>query len=189
MVLLLDNYDSFTYNLYDYVRQLGKECLVVRNNELELNAIAKLRFNSIIISPGPCTPSESGICLSLIEKYYLTTPILGVCLGHQAIGQFFGAQLEKAEKPMHGKTSVIHLNEKHFIFNNLDEEISVMRYHSLVLQNIKHPLRAIASSSNGELMALCHETLPICGLQFHPESILTPCGMQILRNWFEYIDK
>ncbi|MEZ4916890.1 MAG: aminodeoxychorismate/anthranilate synthase component II [Chitinophagales bacterium] len=187
MVLLIDNYDSFTYNLVDYISQLGKQCIVVRNDEKTIEEIDKLNFESIVISPGPCTPAESGITNKLIEKYHTTTPILGICLGHQALGQFFGAELVKANKPMHGKVSKINVNSKHYLFKNLSTEIAVMRYHSLVLKNVVQPIEVLATTKNNEIMAIAHNTLPLAGLQFHPESILSKQGLQILRNWFEYV--
>lgn len=187
MVLLIDNYDSFTYNLVDYIQQLGKKCLVVRNDEKTIEEIDKLNFESIVISPGPCTPSESGITLPLIEKYYTYKPILGVCLGHQAIGQFFGAKLVKANQPMHGKVSKIIVDNKHYLFNDLPEEVEVMRYHSLILENLIYPLKVLASTTNNEIMALSHCDLPIIGLQFHPESILSKEGLKIIDNWFCYL--
>jgi anthranilate synthase/aminodeoxychorismate synthase-like glutamine amidotransferase len=187
MVLLIDNYDSFTYNLYDYILQLGLQCKVVRNDELTLGEIEQLNFTSAVISPGPKTPKQAGITVPFIEKHHKTKPILGICLGHQAIGEFFGAELSKAELPMHGKTSVINHN-KHFIFDNLPAQFEVMRYHSLLLKQIeKTPLQVIASTAKNEVMAIAHPTLKIAGLQFHPESILTLHGLSMLRNWFKNI--
>src|SRR5579862_9371483 len=146
MVLLLDNYDSFTYNLRDYVLQLGKECKVVRNDELSVNDLNSLDFSSAIISPGPKTPVEAGITMEFIKHFHETKPILGICLGHQAIGQFFGARLAKALAPMHGKTSVIGHSD-HFIFKNLPERFEVMRYHSLILEEVeKTPLIVTAAT-------------------------------------------
>lgn len=189
MVLLLDNYDSFTYNLRDYILQLGEECTVVRNDELTLDEIEKLNFQSIIISPGPRTPAEAGITPQLIAAFYNRKPILGICLGHQAIGEFFGAQLAKAQKPMHGKTSAITHNG-HFLFNNLPQQLEVMRYHSLVLKGVENtPLQILATTAEGEVMAIAHPQYPVAGVQFHPESILTPNGLQLLRNWFNGISK
>lgn len=182
MILILDNYDSFTYNLVDYVKQLGANCMVYRNNEISLKEINDLNFDKIIISPGPGVPATSGITLDVIKKYAHSKPILGVCLGHQAIGEFFGAKLVKAIKPMHGKTSKIHV-DKHPIFSGLSEKIEVMRYHSLVLENVKPPLKVIAKSRKNEVMAIAHEKYPLIGIQFHPESILTKDGMTVLKNW------
>jgi anthranilate synthase/aminodeoxychorismate synthase-like glutamine amidotransferase len=188
VVLLLDNYDSFTYNLYDYILQLGQQCTVVRNNEMSIEEIAALNFSSIVISPGPKTPKEAGITMQLIERFHQTRPILGICLGHQAIGQFFGAQLVKAAKPMHGKTSTISHNN-HWLFKGIPTPFEVMRYHSLVIEeNLPKYLHLLAQNYDRELMVIAHENLPIIGIQFHPESVLTEHGLQLLQNWFEGID-
>lgn len=187
MVLLLDNYDSFTYNLYDYIVQLGQPCTVVRNDEMSEDEIADLDFTSIVISPGPKTPKEAGITMQVIDTFHSTKPILGICLGHQAIGEYFGATLAKAPQPMHGKTSVIsHTN--HWLFNELPDTFDVMRYHSLILNDVERtPLQVLAHTEAGEVMAIAHTHHQIAGVQFHPESILTPHGLQILRNWFQHI--
>lgn len=182
MILIIDNYDSFTYNLVDYVKQLGEQCMVFRNDEISLEELSNLNFDKIIISPGPGVPATSGITLEVIKKYAKEKPILGVCLGHQAIGEIYGAKLVKAAKPMHGKTSKIQL-ENHPLFADLPEKIEVMRYHSLVLENVKSPLKVIAKSRKNEVMAMVHENYPLTGIQFHPESILTKDGMTILKNW------
>lgn len=183
MVLLLDNYDSFTYNLRDYILQLGLPCRVVRNDEMSLEEMAELDFAAAVISPGPKTPAEAGITKAFIERFHSSVPLFGVCLGLQAIGEFYGAKLVKAEAPMHGKTSVINHNG-HALFAGLPKEIEVMRYHSLVLKEVvQTPLQVIATSGK-EVMAIAHPELPIAGVQFHPESILTPHGLQLLRNWF-----
>lgn len=182
MILIVDNYDSFTYNLVDYVKQLGAYCIVYRNDEISLNDLDNLIFDKIIISPGPGVPATSGITLDVIKKYASSKPILGVCLGHQAIGELFGAKLVKALKPMHGKTSKIYL-DNHSLFLGLPEKIEVMRYHSLVLENVVPPLKIIAKSRKNEVMAIVHEKYPLTGIQFHPESILTKDGLTILKNW------
>ena len=187
MVLLLDNYDSFTYNLYDYVLQLGHECKVVRNDEMSLDELATFNFSSAIISPGPKTPNDAGVTMQFIERFHASKPILGICLGHQAIGEFFGAQLVKAVKPMHGKTSVITYTND-FLFDGLPQQFEVMRYHSLVLNGLdKTALNITAKTAENEVMAIAHKELKIAGLQFHPESILTPLGLSILNNWFKHI--
>ena len=187
MVLLLDNYDSFTYNLRDYVLQLGQECKVVRNDEMTMEELALLNFSSAIISPGPKTPREAGITMQFIERFHNSLPILGICLGHQAIGEFFGAKLVKAIKPMHGKTSRITHNG-HFLFNGLPKRFEVMRYHSLILSDPDNMvLQVLAATDENEIMAVAHKELKIAGVQFHPESILTPDGLSILRNWFNHI--
>lgn len=189
MVLLLDNYDSFTYNLRDYILQLGEECIVVRNNEMSLEEVSALCFTSAVISPGPKTPLEAGITLPFIEKFHKTIPILGICLGHQAIGEFFGARLIKAAKPMHGKTSTVY-HQNHPLFNGIPSAFEAMRYHSLVLNEVeKTPLQVIARTTDNEVMAIAHEHLPLAGVQFHPESVLTPSGLQLLRNWFDAIQQ
>lgn len=182
-VLLLDNYDSFTYNLYDYLLQTGVECDVYRNDALPLAAFEQLDFQAIVLSPGPKRPVDAGLMLPLIRQYRERIPILGICLGHQALGESFGAQVVKARVPMHGKTSVIqHL--EHPLFEDIPEFFEVMRYHSLLLQSLEGTdLRSIASSAENEIMALEHITLPLLGLQFHPESILTQHGLQLMKNW------
>jgi len=186
-VLLLDNFDSFTYNLYDYILQLGLQCDVVTNNQ-PIEALQDIgTYTCIIISPGPKTPAEAGITLPLIEKFHQQIPILGVCLGHQAIGSFFGAHVSKAIRPVHGKTSTIALGN-HPLFNGLPATVPVMRYHSLVITGCENTaLEVIATTNEGEVMAVAHRTLPIAGFQFHPESILTPHGMQMLRNWMHWV--
>ncbi|MBS1625356.1 MAG: aminodeoxychorismate/anthranilate synthase component II [Bacteroidetes bacterium] len=192
MVLLLDNYDSFTYMLRDYIRQAGEECIVVRNDEMSIEEIAALSFDSIVISPGPKAPADAGVTLGVIRTFYQTTPILGICLGHQAIGEFFGARLVRASVPMHGKTTTI-THTDHPIFHNIPQDTDVMRYHSLILdhdlaetQGIAS-LRVIAQTGDGEIMGIAHRELPIAGLQFHPESVLTAYGVEMVRNWFEYL--
>jgi len=188
MVLLLDNYDSFTYNLRDYILQCGKQCTVIRNNEMSLPEIEKLNFSSAIISPGPKTPTEAGITMRFIERFHKQKPLLGICLGHQAIGEFFGANLIKAHKPVHGKISSITHNGS-YLFKNLPQQFEVMRYHSLILTGVeKTELQITATTAQNEVMALAHPVLKIAGVQFHPESVLTPHGLQIMKNWFEEIE-
>lgn len=188
MVLLLDNYDSFTYNLRDYILQTGNRCCVVRNDEMSLEEIAALDFTSAVISPGPKTPREAGITMQFIERFYNHKPLLGICLGHQAIGEFFGAKVIKANKPVHGKTSVI-THTGHYLFNNLPQHLEVMRYHSLIIDDLTNtPLQVTATSADNEIMAIAHPELKLAGVQFHPESVLTPHGLQIMKNWFERIN-
>ena len=173
--------------LRDYVAQAGEECIVVRNDEMNLAQIKSIDFDSIIISPGPKSPSDAGITLEIIKAFYTFKPILGICLGHQAIGQFFGAQLVTAHTPMHGKTSTANLSP-HAIFEGLPPQINVMRYHSLILKDLPgKTLEYIAQTTDGEIMAISHTSLKITGLQFHPESILTQYGLQMIKNWFSYI--
>ncbi len=186
-ILLLDNYDSFTYNLYDYLLQTGVQCTVIRNDDLSIEAIAQLDFQAAVLSPGPKRPENAGILLDFIQHFHTQVPMLGVCLGQQAIGTFFGARLVKAAVPMHGKTSVIqHL--EHPLFEGIPAEISVMRYHSLILDQIQGtPLEVIAQTHAGEIMAIAHRFLPLWGVQFHPESILTPDGYHMINNWVQYL--
>jgi anthranilate synthase/aminodeoxychorismate synthase-like glutamine amidotransferase len=187
VVLLIDNYDSFTYMLRDYVLQCGQECIVVRNDEKTLMQIRAMHFDSIVISPGPKAPMNAGITMDAIREYRDTVPILGICLGHQAIGQSYGARLVPAKVPMHGKTSRIN-HTGHPIFKNIPEQIDVMRYHSLILDDMSSSeLQVIAETIEGEIMAIAHPLKKIAGLQFHPESILSPYGLQMIKNWFEFI--
>lgn len=154
---------------------------------MSLEEISALDFSSAVISPGPKRPSDAGITMKFIEHFHTLKPILGVCLGHQALGEFFGAKLIKAILPMHGKTSPI-THTDHFLFKNLPDEFEVGRYHSLVLVDVeKTPLQVIAQTDQQEIMAIAHPQLPIAGVQFHPESILTPHGLQIIKNWFDEI--
>lgn len=187
MVLLIDNYDSFTYMLRDYIRQAGEECIVVRNDEKTIADIAALSFDSIVISPGPKAPVDAGITIDMIRAYWQQKPILGICLGHQAIGEFFGARLVRAQVPMHGKTTTITHTE-HPVFKDIPQGTEVMRYHSLILEDIAQSgLDVIAQTDDGEVMGVAHPTLPVAGLQFHPESVLTEYGVEMVRHWFEYL--
>ena len=188
MILLIDNYDSFTYNLVHYVEELGHNVQVYRNDKISLKKIAKLNPKKIIISPGPCTPNEAGICLDLVKKFYDKMPILGVCLGHQSIGQAFGAKIIKASKIMHGKTSkVSNLGSK--IFKGLPSSFEATRYHSLVIKNGTVPknFRVISETIDNKknvIMGIEHENYPCYGVQFHPESIASvPFGKKIMRNF------
>ena len=188
MILLIDNYDSFTYNLVHYVEELGHNVQVYRNDKISLKKIAKLNPKKIIISPGPCTPNEAGICLDLVKKFYDKMPILGVCLGHQSIGQAFGAKIIKASKIMHGKTSkVSNLGSK--IFKGLPTSFEATRYHSLVIKNGTLPknFRVISETIDNKknvIMGIEHENYPCFGVQFHPESIASvPFGKKIMKNF------
>ncbi|MEO1517623.1 MAG: aminodeoxychorismate/anthranilate synthase component II [Bacteroidota bacterium] len=187
-ILLIDNYDSFTYNLWDYFLQLDTDCQVVRNDAWPLEQYLQTDFDALVLSPGPKTPAEAGHLMSLIQYFHQRKPILGICLGHQGIGEFFGAQLTKASLPVHGKTSTL-LCEDHPLFHQLPKHFEVMRYHSLLLKQLDQtPLQAIAHTPEGEIMALAHRQLPIYGFQFHPESILTQYGLELLRNWLRLLD-
>ncbi len=184
MMLLIDNYDSFTWNLYQYFCELGAEVTVMRNDTLTLDDITRLAPEKIVISPGPCTPDEAGISLAAIRHFAGKCPILGVCLGHQAIAQAFGAKVVRATKVMHGKTSSItHQGEG--VFTGLNNPLTVTRYHSLVVQPDTLPAQftVTAWSDSGEIMGLCHRQWDLEGVQFHPESILSEQGHQLLANF------
>ncbi|MDS0889411.1 aminodeoxychorismate synthase component 2 [Raoultella ornithinolytica] len=184
MILLIDNYDSFTWNLYQYFCELGAEVLVRRNDELTLEEIAALIPEKIVISPGPCTPNESGISLAVIARYAGQVPLLGVCLGHQAIAQVFGATIVRAAKVMHGKTSPIYHNGQG-VFQGLNNPLTVTRYHSLLIDPATLPecFEVTARSESGEIMAIRHREWDLEGVQFHPESILSEQGHQLLANF------
>jgi anthranilate synthase/aminodeoxychorismate synthase-like glutamine amidotransferase len=183
MWVLLDNYDSFTYILHHYLLQTGNECTVYRNDEISLQELTDIAPSRIVISPGPETPLQAGICMQAIDYFHTRIPILGVCLGHQALGMYFGAKLIHTPYPMHGKTSIVQHNA-HPIFNNIPSPFAVMRYHSLAVESFNNTgLQAIAHSEDGIIMALAHEKYPCIGVQFHPESVGTETGLQLLRNW------
>jgi len=184
MLLVIDNYDSFTYNLVQYLGEMGQEVRVVRNDELPAAEIAALAPSHIVISPGPCTPNEAGISLEVIKTYAGKIPILGVCLGHQAIGQAFGGKVVRAARVMHGKTSQIS-HDGQGLFTGLPNPFEATRYHSLVIERTSVPdaLEVTARTSDQEIMAVRHRTLPVEGVQFHPESFLTTSGKGLLRNF------
>ncbi|WP_407469089.1 aminodeoxychorismate/anthranilate synthase component II [Xanthomonas campestris pv. raphani] len=191
MLLMLDNYDSFTYNLVQYLQALGAEVMVVRNDAMRVDQIAALKPERIVISPGPCTPNEAGISLQLIEQLGQTTPILGVCLGHQSIGQVYGGDVIRAGNIMHGKTSPIR-HEGKGVFAGLPDSHQATRYHSLVVDKTTLPpdLEVTAWTENPdgsmeEIMGLRHRQFPVEGVQFHPESILTQHGHALLKNFLE----
>ena len=185
MLLLIDNYDSFTWNLAQYFGELGAPPLVRRNDELTVDEIAALRPARIVISPGPGRPEAAGVSVEVIRRLGPTTPLLGVCLGHQAIGYAFGGAVVRAPQLMHGKTSPV-LHDGKGVFKGLASPLTAGRYHSLVVQDpLPDTLEAAAHSDDGTLMALRHRTLPIHGVQFHPESVLTSHGHQMLRNFLE----
>jgi anthranilate synthase/aminodeoxychorismate synthase-like glutamine amidotransferase len=184
MILLLDNYDSFTYNLAQYLGELGCQVEVHRNDRISVEEIAKRKPEKIVISPGPCTPEEAGISVELIERLAGRFPILGVCLGHQAIGAAFGGKIVRAPKLFHGKTSKIHHDGKN-IFRQLPEPFTATRYHSLIVERRSLPreLTITAETSDGIIMGFRHRRYKIEGVQFHPESVLTVCGKQLLQNF------
>ena len=184
MLLILDNYDSFTYNLVQYFGELGAEMKIFRNDALTVEEVKKLAPARICISPGPCTPNEAGISLELIRELGATTPILGVCLGHQSIGQIYGGDVVRADRLMHGKTSPIHHNGSS-VFKGLPSPFEATRYHSLIVKRDTLPdcLEITAWTEEGEIMGLRHKEHPVHGVQFHPESILTEHGKQMLENF------
>lgn len=184
MIVVIDNYDSFTYNLVQYLGELGEEIIVKRNDEIDLDGIASLAPDHILISPGPCSPNEAGISLALIERFKGEIPIFGVCLGHQSIGQAFGGDVVRAEKLMHGKTSEI-LHDGKTIFEGIPSPFTATRYHSLIVKRETLPdcLEISAETAEGEIMGLRHKEYPIEGVQFHPESIITENGLTLLRNF------
>jgi len=184
MVLLIDNYDSFTYNLAQYLGELGAEVNVYRNDALTLEQIAAWRPERVVISPGPCTPGEAGISVPLIERFAGTFPILGVCLGHQAIGQAFGGRIVRAQRVMHGKLSTV-THDGRGVFAGLPSPFTATRYHSLAIERASLPgcLEISATSEDGEIMGVRHRELPVEGVQFHPEAILTEHGHALLANF------
>ena len=184
MLLVIDNYDSFTYNLVQYLGEMGQEVRVVRNDEIVAAEIGALAPSHIVISPGPCTPNEAGISLEVITHYAGKIPILGVCLGHQAIGQAFGGKVVRAARVMHGKTSPISHDGKG-LFTGLPNPFEATRYHSLLIERSSVPdcLDVTAQTAENEIMAVRHKTLPVEGVQFHPESFLTTSGKDLLRNF------
>jgi anthranilate synthase component II len=184
MLLVIDNYDSFTYNLVQYLGELRQEVRVVRNDEIGAADVAGIAPSHIVISPGPCTPNEAGISLDVIKAYAGKIPILGVCLGHQSIGQAFGGKIVRAARVMHGKTSMIHHDGKG-VFTGLPNPFEATRYHSLLIEPASVPdaLEVTAKTDEGEIMAVRHRTLPVEGVQFHPESFLTTAGKDLLANF------
>ena len=184
MILLIDNYDSFTYNLFHFLGELGEEVIVARNDKISAADALKLRPDSIVLSPGPCDPDKAGICLELIRTAAGRIPILGVCLGHQAIGQAFGGRVVRAPLPMHGKLSRIH-HTGASVFNGLPDDFAATRYHSLVVERATLPdeLEITAETDDGIIMGLVHRRYPVHGVQFHPESIASEHGHALLRNF------
>ena len=188
MLLVIDNYDSFTYNLVQYLGELGQDVRVVRNDEIAVGDIAEMAPSHIVISPGPCTPNEAGISLATIDAYAGKIPILGVCLGHQSIGQAFGGKVIRAREVMHGKTSMM-THDNRGVFAGLPNPFEATRYHSLVVERSSLPdcleisTEVAGEGARGEIMGLRHKTLPVEGVQFHPESFLTLVGKDLLRNF------
>ncbi|CAM5204372.1 Anthranilate synthase component 2 OS=Ureibacillus acetophenoni OX=614649 GN=SAMN05877842_102173 PE=4 SV=1 [Ureibacillus acetophenoni] len=189
MILLIDNYDSFTYNLFQQISSLGKEVKVIRNDAITIEEIRLLKPEAIILSPGPGTPSEAGITVNVVRELYKEFPILGICLGHQSIGEAFGGEIVRAANIMHGKLSNLTY-EKKGLFRNLEGEVTVMRYHSLIINpsTLHEELEVVATSTNDhEIMAIQHKHYPVYGLQFHPESIGTETGTQMVNEFLQEI--
>ncbi len=184
MILVIDNYDSFTYNLVQYLGEMGQSLAVYRNDAITLSEIEAMRPAKIVISPGPCTPKEAGVSVSVIKQFGQTIPILGVCLGHQAIGEAYGGEVVRAERLMHGKTSMIHHDGK-TVYRDIPSPFEATRYHSLVIRKESMPesLEISAWTDADEVMGVRHRSYPVEGVQFHPESILTKAGKDILRNF------
>jgi len=187
MLLLIDNYDSFTYNLYQYLSELGADVQVRRNDQVSICEIESMSPDHIVISPGPCTPSEAGLSCQIIEAFGPNTPVLGVCLGHQAIGQTYGGRVLQAPEPMHGKTSLMYHGGQG-VFRNLPHPFEANRYHSLIVERSTLPaeLEITAETADGLIMGIRHCTYPVEGVQFHPESIMTPIGKDLLRNFLTF---
>ena len=185
-LLMVDNYDSFTYNIVQYFGELGADIEVFRNDEIDLEGIAQRKPDRLVISPGPCSPAEAGISVAAIQYFAGKLPILGVCLGHQSIGAAFGGKIVRAQELMHGKTSVIQTMQQG-VFRNLPEKFTVNRYHSLAIERTSCPadLEITAWTDDGEIMGVRHKSLAIEGVQFHPESILTEHGHAMLKNFLE----
>jgi len=186
-ILLIDNYDSFTYNLYHYFSSLKCKVEVFRNDKIEIKKIKKNRYKKIIISPGPGNPDQAGACLKIVKHFYKSIPILGVCLGHQIIGQVFGSKIIVAKKIMHGKTSLVMHNKKG-IFRGIKKIISATRYHSLIIdrKSLAKELLVTAETKDKIIMGIMHKKYNVHGVQFHPESFKTPTGMKLLKNFLKY---
>ena len=186
-IILIDNYDSFTFNLYHYISSLGVNVDVIRNDEITDKQIMKSKYNRIVISPGPGNPNQSGNCIKIVKSLYKKIPILGVCLGHQIIGQVFGSKVIQAKKPMHGKTSLIK-SKKIGILKNLPSKFVATRYHSLIIdkKTLSNELEITAETNDGIIMGIKHKEYNIHGVQFHPESIKTTIGIKILKNFINY---
>lgn len=186
MILIIDNFDSFTYNLVQYFGEMGEELLVYRNNAISIDEIERLQPNRIVVSPGPCTPKEAGVSVDVIRHFAGKIPILGVCLGHQCIGYAFGGDIVRADRLMHGKTSMIY-HDGNGVFAGLPNPFEATRYHSLVIERATMPecLEVTAETDIKEVMGVRHKEFPVEGVQFHPESILTQCGKELLRNFLD----
>lgn len=187
--LLIDNYDSFTHMLADYIRQCGVSCDVIRNDKAQvLDEFFVADYDALVLSPGPKTPEKAGYLMQVIHLYHQRMPILGICLGHQAIGQYFGAKLVKAKLPKHGKFEWVNqIQQPTPLFKNIPEKFGVIRYHSLIIKDLKSPLKVIAQTQENEIMALAHHQLPLFGVQYHPESCLTKEGLVMVKNFTDIV--
>lgn len=186
MILVIDNYDSFTFNLVRYLKELGEELTIVRNDEITIEEIRKMKADSILLSPGPGNPNSAGVCLDIVRNLHKETPILGVCLGQQVIAQAFGGVVRKAFQPMHGKVSTI-CHDGLGVFSGLPSPLNVARYHSLIAEELPECLTITAKTASGEIMGIRHKKYRIEAVQFHPEAILTEHGIDMLRNFFEEV--
>ena len=188
MILLIDNYDSFTFNIYHYLSELGAKIKVYRNDKISIEKILKIKPKAIILSPGPCTPNEAGICLDLVKKLYQKFSILGICLGHQSIGQAFGGKIVQCSEIMHGKVCNIKHNN-HLLFKDINSSFMATRYHSLIIENktLHNDFEIIAKTDKNIIMGISHKNFKLYGLQFHPESIGTKVGKNILKNYLNLI--
>lgn len=187
MIIIIDNYDSFTYNLYQYIGEINQDIKVFRNDKISTEEIRELKPSHIVISPGPGFPADAGISIELIKELGKSIPVLGVCLGHQAIGEAFGGKVVHAKELMHGKASEVKVDTKCRLFEGLNENVKVGRYHSLIVEkeSLSGELEVTAKTEDGEIMGLKHKEYPVYGIQFHPESILTDCGKHMLQNFLK----
>jgi anthranilate synthase component 2 len=185
-LLVVDNFDSFTYMLVDYLQQAGADCRVIRNDE-PIQRLTAETVDAVVLSPGPGKPRQAGRLMEVIAHYHQRVPMLGVCLGHQALGEYFGAKLTTASRPMHGKVSTIQLLTDDVLWGRIPLSYEVTRYHSLVLTDLPSSLVQLAATESGEVMAFRHRVLPLWGVQFHPEAALTQYGLQLLQNWIDFV--
>lgn len=187
MILIVDNFDSFTWNLTDYIEQTGEEILLVRNTVCPEDSFSE-KIKGVVLSPGPGKPEDAGFLLNYVRYYEKRKPVLGICLGHQAIAQLYGSAIGKAPHPSHGKISEIHLDTSHYLFTGLPQKINVVRYHSLIAEKLPDNLRIICQTEN-LIMGVSHTEYPVCGIQFHPEAYLTDYGQTIIQNWISFVNR
>lgn len=185
MLLLIDNFDSFSHILADLIRQTGQELLIIRN-DFPVERINEIDFDGLILSPGPGVPNQAGNLNTILSEFYNKKPILGVCLGHQAIGEFFGARLIKNKIPTHGKVHRVYQSSPHALMNQLPDNFTVTRYHSLQLDQLPESLIPLLKTKEGEIMSMAHRELPIFGIQYHPEALLSEFGLEIIQNWLKW---